>query len=372
MKSAYIFILSLLAFGIFSCSPDRHISADLSAGDTITAESSLLTLVDMGDWTAAEVRVPWSDSLPLARYAIVHPDKEVSELSEGFIVIESPVNKSVVLSSVYTHAIAELGHLDAVRGVADGSYYPVNDTVAALISSNKICDIGSSMSPLIENVVDLEPDVILLSPYAGNNSTGLEKLNVPMVWMADYLEDSPLGRAEWILFIGELLGEREQAMRFYQNARQNYTEISRLTDEIEIKPTVIVEKPMSGVWYVPGGQSYIAKMIEDAGGKYPWDHNRDKGSISLDAAAVVDKGADADIWLIKDIKDITLESLLREVPQARALKPFDEKVYLCNTLSSPYYNVIAFRPDSVLADMAALFHPEIFPNHNFTFYKKIK
>lgn len=341
-------------------------------GDTITSEAEYMTMIDCGDWVAVEIRAPWSDSLAIGRYGIIRPGSKNVEIAEGYVPIEAPLSQSVVFSSVYTSAIDELGKIEAIKGVADGSYYLENDAVAKLMKDGKIVDVGSSMSPLTEKVVDIEPDAILISPYAGGSSTGVERLGVPLVWMADYLETSPLGRAEWILLLGELYGKADEAREIFETTKRNYEYVKSTVSKAEECPTVIAEKPMSGVWYEPGGRSYIAKMFEDAGAAYPWASNDDSGSISLDEEAVIDKSSDADVWLFKEIKEYSASDLSKELPRARVLKPFPESTYYCNTLDVPYYNVIAFHPDVVLSDMAAIFHPALFPGYELKFYKKLQ
>lgn len=361
----YVFVGVILA----GCSSGNGRTTHELIGDTLTARAEMLTMVDCGDWTAVEISVPWSNSAPLARYAILREDVEVPA---DFTVIRAPIERSVVFSAVYASALAELGCIDAVCGVADGSFYQPSDTIARLIDSGKITDVGSSMAPMIEKIIDLQPSAVLLSPYEDVASVGVDRAAIPQVWMADYLENDPLGRAEWILLLGELYGRREQARTILSEAVTTYNDIKKKTESVAEKPLVITEKPMSGYWYVPGGESYVARMIADSGGSYPWADSKSAGSISLDEAAVIDKGVDADVWLIKDTKNLTTETLLTELPRARVLQPYPASTFFCNTLTTPYYNDIAFHPHRILADYAAILHPELFPDYVPQYYQKLK
>lgn len=365
--------LILFALYLLACSCGGRSRADRAyvAGDTLTSRAGLITMVDCGGWTAVEIRAPWTDTVPLATYALIPREASEIDVPEEYTVVRTPLESVVVFSEVHTSAIDEFSALDVVKGVADGGFYPAEGRVACLIAQGSIKDVGSSLSPLAEVVVDLQPDAVLLSPYAGGSPTGLERTNIPLIWMADYLETEPLARAEWILLIGELLGKRDEASRLYSETVGNYNAIAATTAESTAKPTVIVEKPLSGTWYVPGGNSYVARMIADAGGNYAWKENGAAGSVTLDEAAVIDRGADADIWLIKDTAPLTAESLMKELPRARALRPFPENVYYCNTIETPYYNEIAFHPDRILADMAAILQPQLFPDYRPQFYKHL-
>lgn len=363
----------LLAAVMCSCGNHNSGASKYSVpGDTLTREARFLQMVDCGEFTAVDIFVPWMDSVPLASYAIFQDSAGLSLCPDGYQPVLAPIKRSAVFSSVYTSGLEMLGALDGVAGVADGNYYLSSDTVYQLLKNGNITDVGSSMSPLVEKLVDIEPDAILLSPYAGVSEPGIEQLGVPMIWMADYLEATPLARAEWILLLGELYGKRPEAQNIYESVSENYNNIKQSVSSETRKPKVVVDRPMSGVWYVPGGQSYMAKMLEDAGADYPWADTKNAASLPLDEASVIEVGADADIWLIKDANALTPNEISVLVPHSKVFKAFPEKTYLCNTLEVPYYNLIAFRPDTILADMATLFHPEIFDHEPTKFYRQIK
>lgn len=368
MRWAWIFFSILIIYVLNGCS--GHSTYTRVEGDTITHSADYLTLINCGDWVAAEVRAPWSDTVPIARYAIVY--EENINIPEGFAKVKAPLERAVIFSSVYSSAVEELEKSCAIKGVADGGYYLKTDSITKLIEAGEVIDVGSSISPLLEKVVDCRPDAILLSPYATGSPMGLERIGVPMIWMADYMESSPLGRAEWILFLGEIFGEREKANSIYAAVKERYNNFREIASSSPSRPKVMAEKPLSGIWYVPGGESYIAQLIGDAGGDYLWSDTKDSGSIPLDESAVIDRGAEADIWLFKDIKDYDALTLEKELLRAKALKPFPSAVYFCNTLATPYYNVIAFHPDKVLMDMVKIFHPEMVENEQLEFYQPLK
>lgn len=346
--------------------------SELPDGNILTSEADLLKIVAFDTWTAVEISAPWSDC-PIAKYALIEDfEEDLKQVPNDFIKIKVPLSECAVFSSVYTSAINELGAIEKVKGVADGSYYPSSDTVKTLLSQGKIKDVGSSMYPSLEQLADLSLDAIFLSPFQGSENKDLERLNTHLIWMSDYLESTPLGRAEWILLFGELFGKKDEAHSILNDVKENYRRISEMCSNAESHPTVIVEKPLSGIWYVPAGNSYIATMISDAGGIYPWNDTEGSGSIPLDESAVIDKGYNADIWLIKDIHNLTKQDLKLELPRSKAFKAFDNHTYYCNTVSTPYYNIIAFHPDRILKDYAVMFHPDIFNNNSLEFYSLLK
>lgn len=357
-----IYILAGIAFActatLTSCiNTGKSGNTEQVSGDTITAHAKLLTLIRGDRYTYAEIQSPWNDSTPLGRYTITD-DADIEALP-GTSLIRRPLRHSVVFSSVHTAPIAELGSVDAIAAVADGNYFTPDDTIAILLATGKITDVGSSMSPSLEKIIDLAPDAVLLSPYENSRSNGLDRAGVPLVYMADYLEAEPLARAEWILLLGELYGRTREADSIYTAVAAMYTSLKERVANSNAKTRVLTEKPYSGIWYVPGGRSYAAKILADAGAEYTWSEDTSAGSLPLDEAAVIDKASDADCWIIKDARDYSQKSLLAELPHARAFKAFPDGVYYCNTTERPFFNAIAFHPELVLADYIRIFHPEV-------------
>ena len=344
------------------------------AGDTLTERAELLTLIDCGEYTAALVADPWNPGKKLAAYALVPRNGQLSqELPNGFVRVDVPLERSLVDSSTNTAAIFGLGAGKRIAAVADGQYYPPTDTVTALIASGQLADIGNSMSPALEVIVDVEPDAILSSPYKNAGHGVLETLGTPIIECADYMEATPLARAEWLLLLGELYGEREQARTIYDKVVKDYETLAALAAGAEsANPKVLPELLTSGIWYVPGGRSYMARMLADAGTDYPWADDDSSGSLQLDAAAVIDRANDADVWYMRLSGTPTLASLRESSPLYAGIKAFGSgEVYNCNPSSTTFFSDIAFHPEMILADFISMFHPETLPDHQLKYFKKL-
>ena len=253
MNSRFKLLVLALAVILCACSR-RQASSSVAGGTDMAPEAKYLTLIQQDDCVMAEVSTPWSGGKPIATYRI-----------------DKPLERSVVFSSVHTAAIDELGAIGCVAGVADGAYFVPDDTVARLMANGRIADVGSSMSPMVEKIIDLDADAVLVSAMEGGAPAQLVQSGIPVIYLADYLEETPLARAEWIKFIGLLYGRGEAADSVWNNVRREYTLLRDRVANVGSRPVVLTEKPMSGVWYVPGGHSYMARLIADAGGKYPWD-----------------------------------------------------------------------------------------------------
>lgn len=339
------------------CGTNPHGAEVTARGDTLTRYASALTLVRYPDYIAADVRVPWQKTL-LARYVI--PSRPDVTLPEGRTVIIPDSSGIISFSSVYSSALAEFGALGRLRAVADPAYLSPSDTVAKLVASGRIADAGSSLAPMIEKIIDAEPSLVFASPYeTGGAVAAMQRAGLPLVLMADYVESDPRGRAEWMRFIGYATGTAPRADSLVDSAIDRYNALKATAAQAPRQPKVITEKPLQGVWYVPGGRSYLARLIADAGGRYAWADDSTTASMPMSLENVLERGADADIWLLKEAEPIDARSLAAMVPQAAAFKAMPHGVWVCNTLDSPYFNHIALHPDRILEAYISILHPEL-------------
>ena len=265
----------------------------------------------------------------------------------------------------------ELGALDAVRGVVDSQYF--NDsTLAAGIKAGTIADCGNSMNPTVEKVIDMQPDAILLSPYQDASYGQIAKLDIPLIECADYLEYDPIGRAEWVKFYGELVGKRAEADSLFDAVVTAYNDVKKKAAGAQTRPTVVTEMVISGVWNVPGGQSYMARILNDAGGKYLWADDQNTGSLALDFNQVLAVAQDADYWFIKWTNINSLSDLQGANDLNKEMAAFKNKrVYVCDTDKTRFFDRIPFHPELLLREFAAIMHPELFTDYKNQMYHHI-
>ena len=334
--------------------------ATQTAGDTITTEARLLTLVEHDGWTLAELRNPWDEHAAPARYALVGADDVIPTLPEGVTAVRVPLRKSVVTSSVHMAAIDELGAAGSIAGVTDAAYV-TTPSVKAGLASGVIADAGTSSSPTLETILDIAPDAVLATPYAGSDHSALTKMKITVMEMADYMEQTPAGRAEWIRLIGRLYGRASEADSLYDVSMAEYRRLASLGASVAERPVVITEQLTSGTWYVPGGASYMARLLADAGADYPFASDTSAGSLALDFATVFDRAGEADYWLLKTYgADITLDGLKADYPLNARMKAWRTgKVYAADTAVCGLFEEFPFHPERLLADYLLIFHPEL-------------
>lgn len=369
----YCFYLSVLIFGFLqSCTGSKSSNANISDGDTITNESELLTIIDMDNYTIVDITNPWQKGALLQRFILIDRNNDIYDVPKG-IIVKTPLKSSLVYSSVHAGAIKEMGAISAVTAVCDAEYYKIPE-IAEGLKSGKIIDAGSSMSPSIERILEHQPEAILTSPFQNAGHGAIEQLGIPIIECADYMESTPLGRAEWIKLLGELYGCRDKANKIYSQVCDNYNTLTTKASAIKTRPSVISEMVTDGVWYLPGGRSYMARIFNDAGAHYPWNDDQSTGSLQLDFATVYDRAHNADFWFIKTFnRDLTLDELKSIYPPHSHMNAFSNGgVYSCNTATSSLFEDFPFHPDKLLQDFINIIHPELSQDTTTIYYKQVK
>lgn len=373
LLSAYIVTWVLL---LSACGGGSKTSSLQAEGDTIRMKySSLLQIVKHADYTVVTIRNPWDTLKVLHTYLLADREKPLPEhLPEG-TVVRTPLQKSVIYSSVHCSLWSELDELKGIGGVCGLEYIKLPQ-IQEGCRNGSIVNVGNSMNPDIERIIDLRPDAILLSPFENSGGYGrVGKLNIPIIECADYMETSALGRAEWMRLYGLLLGKEAQADSLFAGIEKEYLTLTQQVKSQNLKrPTVISEMKNSSAWYIPGGNSTMGRLYQDAGADYVFASLSNSGSVPLAFETVFDRGGNADIWLIKynQPQDKTYSELERDYAPYARFKAFqDRKVYGCNTNHVPFYEESLFHPELLLKDLIKIFHPELLPDYDLKYFSNL-
>ena len=344
--------------------------APIRAADTIRFARNL-HIGYYDDYVSVRIRDPWDTLRQRQHYVLVDRDKPVpARLPEDGIVIRVPVERAVIYTSVHTAIAEQLGALDRVTGVCEPQYI-TSPEVLRRIGEGRIADLGMSTSPNVEKIIDLGTDLIIASPFENSGYGSAEKLGIPIVEAADYMENHPLGRTEWVLFYGLLLGEREKAEQVFRETEAHYFALKALAAGCESRPTVVLERKYGNSWAVPGGESYVAVMHADAGADYFFRDFPGARSVHLTFEEVYDRAGEADCWFLKyDTRSpMTYRLLAEEYRPYANFRPWKEhRIFACNTITSSYYDDITLHPDYVLEDLIAIYHPDLLPGHVQRYY----
>ena len=349
----------------------NNISLEYAKGFTIEEKDNHKFITIKNPWQGAE-NIEY-------KYVLVNKNEEIPKLSGNYNIIRTPLKKVVCLSTTHVAFIDVLNETNSIVAVS-GTDYVNNSKVRKRIDEKQIVDIGFDNSLNYELIASLNPDLVITYGVGGQVASYNQKLNdlgIQTIVIAEYLENEALGKLEWIKLISTFYNKEEVAQEYFNKTREEYNNLLVLTEKIENKPKVFFGLPWKDVWYVPGGKSYLAKMVEDAGGDYIWKTNESKESLPFDIESIFIKGSEAEFWLntgsINEKQDI-----LKIDERFRSFKPFNgAEIYNNNQRNNKYggndyWENGLVEPHIILKDLIKIFHPEIIPNHQLVYYKTIK
>lgn len=445
MKKLYILLCGATAALLMAaCQGGKTAAADAEAGDTLEMKyAKLLTIVKHGDgeessdaaedidyqYAEAIIANPWKAGTMLHRYILIpkgeEGDKTVTRLAlqrtSGMgcttDTVRTPVERSAVFIAPHCQLMYELGCQQAIRGVCDLNYINIPDVRKRAASAgnasagnassgnafaqNSIVDCGSSMAPDIERIIAMKPEAILVSPFENSGGYGkLDKLHIPLIEAADYMESSPLGRAEWMKFYGMLFGKDKnisttaaveaseaaagkaseatlpascelRADSLFAQIEKEYLNLKAEAGKLPKGLSILTERKTGNVWYVPGGQSTIGILLKDANARYIFSDDQHSGSLAMSPEQILAKGSQVDVWAFKYFGGAPLSQaqLLQEYDGYKALAAFNRgNIYQVDTSTVPYFELTSFHPELLLREFIILAHGERFGK--LRFYKK--
>ena len=458
MKKLYILLCGATAALLMAaCQGGKTAAADAEAGDTLEMKyAKLLTIVKHGDgeessdaaegidyqYAEAIIANPWKAGTMLHRYILIpkgeEGDKTVAMLAKRRSTgarcttdtVRTPVERSAVFIAPHCQLMYELGCQQAIRGVCDLNYINIPDVRKRAASAgkassgnasagnassgnasaqNSIVDCGSSMAPDIERIIALKPEAILVSPFENSGGYGkLDKLHIPLIEAADYMESSPLGRAEWMKFYGMLFGRAKnisttaaveasttaaveasmtaagkaseatlpascelRADSLFAQIEKEYLKLKAEAGKLPKGLSILTERKTGNVWYVPGGQSTIGILLKDANARYIFSDDKHSGSLPMSPEQILAKGSQVDVWAFKYFGGAPLSQvqLLQEYDGYKALAAFNRgNIYQVDTSTVPYFELTSFHPELLLREFIILAHGERFGK--LRFYKK--
>lgn len=279
----------------------------------------------------------------------------------------------MLFTCVYSHALKELDAQNIIKVVGDAGY--MNDEfINEGLKNGNIIDGGSLQEPIVEKIIAAGPDMIVVSHYDGMDTSKLEKIGIPIVYLRESAEQNPLGRAEWIKLIGLIAGKKEKADSIFDKVKEDYNSLVKTASAAGEKPTVMTETMYQGTWFVPGGKSYASQLIKDAGANYVWAEDNSEGSLQLSFETVLSKAQNADFWLIRIFGvDLTLDKLKEMDSRYMLFKPTKNNgVWSSNTQKVPFFDETPFHPELILKDYIKIFHPDLLPDEECQYFRQIK
>jgi len=382
MRLFYLLIGAVLLLtactGRWESSPDRNV--ELEGTNSFTRYATGFRVRDYGTYTLIEVTDPWQQSQDVIfSYALAHGPGQIPDSLHNIPFIKTPVERAIALSTTHVAMIDQLGSAESIVGLS-GSDFVFSSTIRERINSGEVKDVGYGQGLDFETILKLKPDVIFLYGVEGNVMTTLEKLTdlgIPAVFCGEYLETHPLGKAEWIRFFSLFYGKEEQSARFFQQIDSAYSALTAMASGINSKPVVLNGLPWKDTWYMAGGKSFAAQLMEDAGGDYLWSDSPSSQAVPLDLESVYIRALNADIWInpgaASSLEDILLlDERLGDLEVVKKGSVYNNNARINPSGGNDYWESGTVRPDLVLADLIEVFHPDLLTDHSFVYYRQLK
>lgn len=321
-----------------------------------------------------DIQDPQKEESQSFHYALVRRGSTHPALPKDYTVIEVPVRRVICMTSLQLSNFIKLGATDAVAGITSTRHL-FNEEMNRRIADGRTHKIGIEGNFDNEVIMGVNPDLILISPFKRGGYSALKDVDITLVPHLGYKETTPLGQAEWVKFIGLLLGMETDAENVFDEIEKRYTELASLAKNANGRPVVFSGEIQGGNWYAVGGNSFLANIFRDAGADYFLKDDNHSGGVTLDYEVVYSQAANADYWRIVNSYngDFSYGALMDEDARYADFKAFKDKgVIYCNMSRKPFYESMPMEPELVLSDFIKVFHPELLPDYQPVYYELLK
>lgn len=373
-----LFLLSLAAL-LSGCGPTAEISLD-DFTETLyrPAYASGFEILGRPDGKSTLIRItdPWQGADGVGRNLLIDRDGDIEVAATPELqCIKGDARRVVCMSSSYVAMLSAIGETDRVVGVS-GIDFISDPCIAA--ARDKVGDVGYDSNIDYELLTALRPDLVLLYGIAASSGmeTKLLELGIPYLYMGEYIEQSPLGKAEWLVASAEIVGCREKGESVFRPIAERYTALkNKVAENVLDAPSAMLNTPYGDSWFMPPTGSSMAQFIADAGGHYIYTANDTDSSLPIDLEEAAVLTSRADMWLNAQAAD--LADLRRRFPKfadARCVR--NGYVYNCDRRTNPsggndFWESGVVRPDLVLRDLVKIFHPELVDDE-LVYYRKLE
>ena len=371
LKKIYILVFVTFLIILFSCQIEKIKSDNKSEENTKINFAKGFQIEDQNEIQKIIIKSPYQNSEEVFEYFLSRNKKFKKEL-------RIPISRIVVTSTTHIPMIELLNEENSIVGFPNVTYISSKKT-RQRVEQGFIKEIGKENLLNTEVLLNLQPDLVLgYSVSTANKSLEIiKKSGIPVIYNGDWLEETPLGRAEWIRFFGVLYDKQKMADSIFKTIETAYLEVKLLALKTSEKPTILSGAEMSkDIWNLPAGESFVAQFLADANLDYLWKNSKGKGSLSLSFESVFERAKEADFWIAPGYFSSKIEMLEHNKLYAE-FKAFKKDNIYTSTLKKGknggviYYELAPTRPDLVLKDLIKIVHPELLPNYTLTFFEKM-
>jgi iron complex transport system substrate-binding protein len=383
-KTLTFVVLTFLVWPFFFCScnttSEKNKTVEGKGEITNNLFAKGFEIEDFGSYKKITVRNPWQKSKEIEfRYYLVKRGNKVPEELKNEMVIFTPVQRIVCLSTTHIGFIDALGEISSLKGLS-GTDFVSNIEVLQLIADKKIVDVGYDQNINHELVLSLQPDVVMAYGVGGEVSSYINKLRdlgITVILNGEYLEENPLAKAEWVKYVGALYEKDSIASNYFNNISERYLQIKSDADSVKNRPKVLTGLPWKEAWWMAGGNSNLAALIKDAGGEFLWSENSSREAFVVSIEDVFVRSEKADLWINCGVANSVSDLLSIDSRFSNLLPLKNRRIYNNNKRMSAgggndYWESGVVRPDLILADLVKIFHPDKIKEKDFYYYKKIE
>ncbi len=343
--------------------------------------ASHLMIEESDDYSKLSVVNPWQKtSWTKFEYYLIRNKDNKPDVEDSSMVIYVPVKKIVLMSTTYIPMISALRVAESIKGVS-GTNFIYDNEIRKMVSDGLIQDVGYEENLDKERIISIAPDLVVaygVGSETAGYSNKLRELGIKVFFDADYLEETPLGRAEWIKMFGALYCLQDRADSIFENIESEYINLKLyIGNKVDSKPEVMLGLPWQNAWYITPGNSYLSNLIDDAGGNYIWKDITADYAMPMNIENVFVKAENAEYWL--NTGDASSLSQIYAIDRRYAfMQPvINGNVYNNNKRISPgggndYWESGTIKPHIILKDIASIIHPELFDGYELFYYKKLE
>lgn len=325
------------------------------------------------------VTLPWLGATEPLQYALVPEGSQITEDLGNALVIHTPINSFISLSSTYLPFLEQISEMESLLAL-DTVDYIYNADVRSWVETGKVASVGSGPTIDVEQVIELAPDIIMTSASGSaewDTHPVLEQAGLPVVINSDYLEQDPLGRAEWGKFIAAFFDKEVEADLMFDAMVARYEEAKASVAGQTDKATVFVNTAYEGTWYMPGGESYAAILLSDAGADYLWSDLEGSGAMPIDFEVVIERAKDADFWInvgfASDLANLAaMDPRYVDFKAYQQGNVFNNNARITDMGGTDYFESGTANPDAVLRDLIAIFYPDLAGEHQLFYYRQLQ
>ena len=377
----YVLIIAFLL--CFSCKNEDKETSKLPNTTSEKLELNYaegFSVLDNGNYKTITIKNPWPNAEKAYKYVVISKENaaKTTFLKDQFDgIILTPIEKIIVTSTTHIPALELLDVEETLIGFP-GRDYVSSEKTRARIDNNLVKEVGKNESLNTELILNLNPNVIIAFGVDGTSKSlnTIKNANIPIIYNGDWVENSPLAKAEWIKFFGVLYNKEQKADSIFKSIEKNYLEAKKLATSVKTKPTVLSGAMHKDLWYLPNGKSTEAQILKDANVNYLWKDTESKGSLALNFETVFTKAKNADLWISPSYYP-SYKSLEEANTHYTTFDAFKNKniFTFSNTTGETggvtYYELGTTRPDLVLKDIIKIAHPELLQDYETTFFKTL-